>query len=92
MTLNVPEAKERAHCYAQADPWLHTKVMADDLLALAALARELADALDAERDWRDDPDRPTQTVIRTRDVLAKARAGGLLPASESAPAEPSKPE
>jgi len=79
MTLNVPEAEERARAVRMSLGSNGVARCAEDVLALAALARELAVALSHyESDSR--PDRP----------VAKARAAGLLPARESAPAEPSK--
>jgi len=66
--LNVPEAEKWARI---------GQPRRDDFLALAALARELAEALDV---WT------RTTTIKNVPVLDKARAAGLLPARDSAPA------
>jgi hypothetical protein len=95
MTLNVPEAEERARKLYHETPGVEAQagLLSGDFLALAVLARELAEALD--RQVPEDASAQLlcdkgcrcrlQTAIQAR---AKARAAGLLLARDSAPAEP----
>jgi hypothetical protein len=77
-TLNVPEAEERAKTLLPPD-WVSWPTMeeqlATDFLALAALARELAEALEKRRI----PD--GRSMQSAEAALAKARAAGLLDSS-----------
>ena len=74
MTLNVPEAEERARLTVGG--YGEFSRTAEELLALAALARELAQQLHGEAVATG------EAYSGTREVLAKARAAGLLPARE----------
>lgn len=82
MSLNVKEAEGRARamkqsCYAtKAGQDCDQHGLGDDYLALAALARELAETLEMQHSAT--VIYPEQTDAKDA-VLAKARAAGLLP-------------
>jgi len=83
MTLNVPEAEEQARTvqrrFGDSDmcSFVEAASTAEDFLALAALAQELAALLDRNDDEMYADERHA--------LLAKARAAGLLPVRESIP-------
>lgn len=80
MTLNVPEAEKKARV-ALATVEFRADAMLEDFLALAALARKLAKHADENTGHE-----PSVSLLAR--TLDEARAAGLLPARETAPAEP----
>lgn len=95
MKLNVPEAEERAQWRVNMTHGSIAGVdqVAADALALAALLREGAQAAEGAQcpcslRERESGHRVGCWMPDLVDWLAKARGAGLLPARESAPAEP----